>query len=74
MIVSGKKFTGIVLHKKELDKKYMYLINIYSFELDNKKQKLDAFIMVITHKNMLLGEFVFMPYVFFFKSILQSIH
>lgn len=67
-IVEGKKFVGIIINKKDLGKKYLYQINIYSFQHNKERKKINAYISVITKKNLLLGEFIFIPYIFFLKK------
>jgi hypothetical protein len=68
MITQGKKFSGIVLNKKELDKKYLYLVNLYACQINGKKEIVDAQITVVSHKNILLGDYIFIPYIFFIQK------
>ena len=67
-LVQGRKFSGMIVNKKELDKKYLYLINLYSYKNQSKKQKSKALITVITKKNIPLGQFVFIPFIFFIQK------
>jgi hypothetical protein len=67
-IVKGKNFIGIIINKKDLGKKYLYQINVYSYQQDKEKKKINAYISLITKKNLLVGEFVFIPYVFFLQK------
>ncbi len=68
IIVQSKKFKGIIINKKELDKKYMYFIDLYSCVYNNKQEKISENILIISKKNLSIGEFVFIPYAFFMQK------
>jgi hypothetical protein len=60
-IIHSQCFVGMVLDKKELDKKYLYLINLYSFRHQRKTERVNAYVNLITKKNILIGEFICIP-------------
>jgi competence protein ComEC len=61
LISEGKYFNGMIINKKKLDKKYLYLININSFKKNQNKIYNDSIITILSKKNYLTGTFITIP-------------
>lgn len=68
IITKGRQFTGIILQKKLLDKKYIYLVNLNSFYILKKKEIINANISIISNKNINIGDFISIPFIFFLQK------